>query len=307
MKEFEIREILKEQKDSLEQLGTKEKFWFVDDGVKKLFKRGRPNTGEDWVEVVVSEICKILDIPHAKYEFATYENKNGTITTNIVPDGGRLVHGNELLAKVYKKINVEYEQDTFYKVRNHNLQVVALLMQYPNLKVSLDIEKYDTFNNAFEMFIGYIVLDCLVSNQDRHHENWGIIAYGKNLFLSPTYDHASGLGSKERDERKEERLNTRNQAFTVGAFVRKAKTAFYDKGKILKTINSVKLCAKLDKKATLYWLDKVENLNLDDIIEIFNRIPKDLISEISIKFALKMLEENKKRLLDLKEELENEQ
>lgn len=66
------------------------------------------------------------------------------------------------------------------------------------------------------------------------------------------------------------------------------------------------LCAKLNKKATVYWLEKINKLNIDDIMNVFARVPKDLISEISIEFALRMLKENKKRLLKLKEELDNE-
>lgn len=304
MKEFKILKISKEQKDSLEQLGTKEKFWFIEDGVKKLFKIGRPNTGEDWVEVVVSEICEILDIPHAKYDFACYEDKIGTVTTNIVPLGGRLIHGNELLAKVYKKFDLEYEQDTFYKVRKHMLPLIALLMK--NLKPAFDTDKHGHFPNAFGMFIGYIILDCLISNQDRHHENWGIILYGEEIFLAPTYDHASGLGSKEQDAVKKNRLYTNDNNFTVDAFVAKAKTAFYDRGKILKTIDSVKICGKEDKDSTLYWLKKIENIDIKDIMRIFEKIPKDLISEISVEFALEMIKKNKKRLVDYKKDLENE-
>ncbi len=308
MNEFEIKEILKEQKDFLEQLGTKEKFWFNDNGIKKLFKIGRENTGEDWVEVVVSEICSLLDIPHAKYEFACYQGKQGTITTNIVPQGGRLVHGNELLAKVYKKIDVDYEENIFYKVRKHNLQVISLLLSHSSLEIkpAFDIERYEKLNTAFDMFIGYVVLDCLISNQDRHHENWAIIVYDKLIFLSPTYDHASGLGSKETDARKCERVYTRDNNFTVEAFVNKAKTAFYDKGKVLKTIDAVKLCAKENKDSTMYWLNKIDNLRIQDVLDIFRKIPKELISKISIEFAIKMLEINKKRLMQLKKELEDE-
>jgi len=304
MKEFKTKNINKEQKDSLEQLGTKEKFWFSDNGVKKLFKVGRPNTGEDWVEVVVAEICSLLEIPHAKYEFANYDDKKGTVTTNIVPLGGRLVHGNELLARIVHN----YEKDSFYKVKEHKIQTISVLLSHKklNFKPAFDISYHENLTNAFEMFIGYIVLDCLISNQDRHHENWGIIVYRDEIFLSPTYDHASGLGSKEGEERKNERLNTTDKNFTVEAFVNKAKTAFYDNGKILKTIETVGLCAKLNKKATVYWLEKINKLNIDDIMNVFARVPKDLISEISIEFALRMLKENKKRLLKLKEELDNE-
>ena len=49
--------------DSLEQLGTKEKFWCYDDhNNEHLFKIGRPNTGENWSEKVAGELAKVLGI-----------------------------------------------------------------------------------------------------------------------------------------------------------------------------------------------------------------------------------------------------
>jgi len=54
--------------DDLEQLGTKEKFWFWFKGgnVKWLFKYSRANTGEHWSEKVAEQLCKALEIPHVK-------------------------------------------------------------------------------------------------------------------------------------------------------------------------------------------------------------------------------------------------
>jgi hypothetical protein len=49
-----------------EQLGTKRKFWFQNDVFFDfLFKEGRPDSGEDWAEKVASELCNLLDLPHA--------------------------------------------------------------------------------------------------------------------------------------------------------------------------------------------------------------------------------------------------
>ncbi len=77
MKKLDILQVPLHKYKSLEPLGTKRKFWFQDDNdnLMKLFKIGRANTGENWVEVVVAEICKLLNIPHAKYEFAKWDNK----------------------------------------------------------------------------------------------------------------------------------------------------------------------------------------------------------------------------------------
>lgn len=306
MENFKITKINKEQKDSIEPLGTKEKFWFFHETINNLFKVGRKNTGEDWVEVVVSEICSLLEIPHADYSFATYEELDGTITPSFVPNGGRLIHGNELLVKAYKTIEVEYNQDTFYRLREYKLRVIHAILKNKKISPAFDVLRYDNIETAFDMFIGYLVLDCLVSNQDRHHENWGLIVYDKTVFLAPTYDHASGLGSKEHDTKKDKRLTGNDPRVTVKKFVERAKTPFYDRNKLLSTYESVELCAKLDEKMTLYWLSKIENLNLNTVVDIFTKVPKSLISDTSSRFAIEMIKENKNRLLELKRKLENE-
>lgn len=311
----QIKQILDNQKDSLEQLGTKEKFWFVDeDKEKKLFKIGRPGTGEDWVEVVSSEICELLDIPHAKYEFATYEGNQGTITTNFVPQNGRLIHGNELLVKICSNMNIQYEPTMKYKLREYKLRLIRTLLDSatinlkkikPTINPSKSIPEIST---AFDMFIGYIMLDCLISNQDRHHENWGIIIFDKDIFLAPTFDHASGLGNKEGDDEKQKRLETKDKNFSVKAFVKKAKTPFYHKSeKTLSTLDAFKLCYEWEPAVANYWLSKLDKINEAFLYKIFNKIPDNIISQISVKFAIEIIKENKIRLLEIKEEKDNEQ
>lgn len=305
MNKFRIYNIGKEKKDSIETLGTKEKFWFYDNGIKTLFKAGRLNTGEDWVEVVISEICNILEIPHAKYSFAKYDLLDGTISSSFVPSGARLIHGNELLVKAYKTVDINYEQNTFYQLREYKLKVIAAILQHKKINPAFDIISYAEIDTAFGMFIGYLVLDCIVSNQDRHHENWGLIVHDSNLYLAPTYDHASGLGSKESDDKKEQRMKSNDKRFTVKTFVEKARTPFYGSNKKLSTYESVKVCAKIDTKMTIYWLNKLEDLDLQRIEEIFSKIPMHMISQTSILFANEMIKENINRLLELKKELEH--
>ncbi len=313
MKKLHIIEVPLHKYESIEPLGTKRKFWFHDDNdnFKKLFKIGIPNTGENWVEVVVAELCNLLNIPHAKYEFAIWNEKEGTITPSFVPKDHRLIHGNELLAKTYKLLDkdISYpieknEDNKSYKIREYKLKLVLTIMKAEFLKLPIDYQK-NKLSKPIDVFIGYIMLDCLISNQDRHHENWSwIISPSKEFFLSPTYDHASGLGCRESDEEKTERLKTKDTGRMVKHFVTRAKTPFFDnKDKNLKTIEAFRLCADSNKDIALYWLNKLEELDINKVRNFFDKIPEHLISNISIEFALKILEENKKRLLEIKEAL----
>ena len=56
---FEILEVPKNAEESIEQLGTKYKFWFHHPTLGRcLCKLGRPNTGEDWSEKVAAEFTE---------------------------------------------------------------------------------------------------------------------------------------------------------------------------------------------------------------------------------------------------------
>lgn len=301
MRELNITKIELHQNENIEQLGTKKKFWIKNnsDNLLKLFKIGRLNTGENWTEVVVSEICTLLNIPHAEYMFAKWENEEGTITPSFVPKDHRLIHGNELLVETGHYDKENYKN---YKTREYKLKLILKIMKDKKLKVPINY-KSDVVKTPIDAFIGYIMLDCLISNQDRHHENWGWISSpDKKLYLSPSYDHASGLGCRVSDEDKQKRLNSADKGFKVESFVKKAKTPFYHQDKRLTTIEAFKLCGDYNKQIAINWLKKLEGLDIKEIERYFDSIPKHLIKNISIEFALKILEENKKRLIALKGE-----
>ena len=96
---FQIIPISDDAAFDIEQLGTRSKFWFFKDGKPHLFKVGRPGTGENWSEKIACELCELLKIPHASYELAVWRDIKGVLSPSFVPEGGRLVLGNELLSK----------------------------------------------------------------------------------------------------------------------------------------------------------------------------------------------------------------
>jgi hypothetical protein len=294
---YPVIEIPADVCDTIEQLGTKEKFWFYhnEDDNRKLFKIGRFGTGENWSEKATSELAKLLGLSCAEYEFAIWKEKEGVISTLFVPQNGRLVHGNELLGKVIEN----YPKNKFYKVREYNIfTTLAIIKKVPELPIGY--EKNKIIKNPLCLFVGYLMFDCWISNPDRHHENWGCVldSINKRIHLAPTYDHASGLGCRVSDKERRERRITKDKRYSVENFVGKTKSAFYDKGlKQLKTIEVFLIAAKQNRKAAEFWLNKLESISYAEIENIFTKIPDKLISGPAIDFALAILEANKKRLL----------
>ena len=188
---------ISEEADFPEQLGTKEKHWIGDN--QYLFKRGRDETGEDWAEVVASALCELLNIPHAAYCFAQdKDGRAGVITKTIVPPRGQLIHGNELM-----KRQGGYEYTKTYHIHKYTLKRVAGLIRHlcnDGLKPPRSVG--EDSKEAFYYFSMYLILDALIGNQDRHHENWGIVRLENQMFLAETFDHASSLGRNDHIEYK---------------------------------------------------------------------------------------------------------
>ena len=292
--------------DKIEQLGTKEKFWFytADNSISRLCKIGRPGTGENWAEKVTSEIAKLLTIPCAKYDFAIWNKKKCVVSDNFVPEYCRLIHGNELL----EILDEDYPKEQRYKVAQYNLPAIEELFvglqEIANLP--LGYKKNTSVKSPIGMFISYLLFDCLISNQDRHHENWGIIynSKEKKYYLAPTYDHASSLGCRVSDEERKKRLSTTDKRYNIEAFVKRAKTPIYsDKSQRLDTLSAFLRLAAKDKLAANYWLKKLNIINRDSLKEIVDRVPDNLISCAAAEFAVSVIEENKNRRMNTREQL----
>jgi len=282
----------------LEQLGTKLKIWYRnDDNQHMLFKQGRPNTGENWAEKVCCELSELLNLPHAHYEFAKWQDKEGVITKNIRPNKERLILGNELLAR----INKGYDDSERYQSRQHTVRRVMALLKSPLVKLPIDwTVPNKAIENAADVFVGYLLLDTLVSNQDRHHENWGLVTLSGVLHLAPTFDHASSLGRNETDENRLARLNTQDAGHSVENYVIRAKSALYETPSSrtpLTTLAAFREAAKIRPKSGRYWVETLNNIASADIAAIFTEIPDGKISKAGIEFATKMLEANISRMI----------
>lgn len=308
---FELLPINPDAND-LEQLGTKEKFWLYDSNndeanmhrSRQLFKYSRVSTGEHWSEKCAAEFCHLLGIPHAAYELAQCNGRLGVVTKNIIPSGFRMVMGNEVLHRSTKDYPVPLQPgEKPVRVSEHTVtRVLGCLDRESILPPPTDV--YDLGDlNAADVFCGYLMLDALISNQDRHHENWAIMLNNGTgqQFLCPTYDHASSLGRELSDDERIERLTTKDKNRQIPCFVKKARSQLFktktDKNTLF-TVEAFQLAIKGRSIARDHWLSKLSNLTEDSITEVFTQVPESCITEYARKFAALMVMENRRRLLE---------
>ncbi|KPH55033.1 hypothetical protein HPU229334_10360 [Helicobacter pullorum] len=274
-----------------EPLGTKEKYWTKDK--KLLFKIGRENTLENCSEKIACEIAKLIGIPTAEYELAKYRNgveKLGVVSNNFLKEGESLKLINEVLAIATK----DYEKEKRYKQTEYTLN--------KSLEIVKGLQEATEAQDMLCNFVGYLIFDCLIGNQDRHHENWGFIIGNKSIQLAPSFDHASGVASKVSDKEAKERLNTNDKNRSVEAFCKRAKTPFYnEQGEVLKTFEVVnELCKKPQtKQYSLQWIQKISQLTQADYQGILDKIPREFITQNQKDFIKVLLAMNTRLLQEI--------
>lgn len=304
---FPIYDISKLEPARIEQMGTKEKYWFSraerywhwdSEGDEFLFKAGRAGTGENWAEKVAAELCTLLELPHAEYDLATYHKIKGVISPKFVPKGAWLRLGNELLRKYIRG----YEQLRRYKQKQHTVRVVLTVVSDRRVKLPIGWSNSDGLDCAADVFVGYLMLDAWIANTDRHHENWGLVVVPENssIHLAPTFDHASSLGRNESDHAREERLNTKDTGRNMDKYVQKARSAFYrmpDDFKPLTTLDAFREAAMRRPEAARFWLGKLEQISSRNTKPILDKVPTEEMSNITKEFTQAILDLNRQRLL----------
>ena len=280
--EYPIISIPPEAREDTEQLGSKPKFWVTLDGERWLFKEARPNTGEDWAEKIGAEIAKLAHIEAADVELASFGDKRGCISKNFISpsQGQALVHGNELLASQVSG----YDKTKVMKQSDHNVPniISAASEFFPN----------ENLDGALTQLAEYMVLDAVITNTDRHHENWGLrfkLAVDSFPFtIAPSFDHASSLGRECLDSRAESILKSDE----VGKYVLRARGGVYWRSTDAKGANPlelVRLAASAYPKYFEPGISKVSKLNESDIRQMLSAIPPSRISAVSRELAYQMI------------------
>lgn len=274
-------------------MGTKPKVWLniPADDAGWLLKRGREGTGEHWAEKIAYEVGVLLGLPIAEVQLADWDGDGATLCKGFKQQGQSLIHGNEILSWVNPNYPMDDEN---YQTKEHTLPAVrdalcshGVLVDDPFATAGLD---------AFGVFTGYLLLDALVCNTDRHHENWAVIASGsggeRSLFLAPTYDHASSLGRELQDSRRSMKLTTSDTRGNVRAYCDRATSALFEREGAARPLTCQRAylaACELDPLAAEYWKQVLGRLQSSSFHEIVERVPVELMTSLARQFALSSL------------------
>jgi len=292
MNSFPIIRIPLDAREDTEQLGSKPKFWVLLDGRRWLFKEARANTGEDWAEKAAAEIAREMGVVAATVELAEYEGRRGCISQNFVDvaTGEALIHGNEILAWTV----TGYGKAKTFRQSDHTIENIQAAMRglFPEAEA----------HSVLTVLAGYIVLDALIGNTDRHHENWGLkLHLGSNtpgFQAAPSFDHASSLGRELLDERRAELLSEGR----VGSYVGKGRGGIFRDSDQRHGENPLRLVQVAARAYPSYFrpaLEQVAALNPERIKSILAALPQERTSMLAKEFAVAMIFSARTSLIEL--------
>ena len=269
-----------------ENLGSKLKFWYhpEETGIDWLFKYSRENTGEHWSEKIAAEVAGLLGVKHAKVELAIFSESLGSVTESFARRGRELIHGNEILARVMP----DYDKTAGRGQSHHTLDNILMALERTFVSVAAS-------EVAKRIFASYILLDALIGNTDRHHENWGLLrrrtGSGWADFIAPSFDHASSLGRELQDERRN-RLLSENR---VGAYAERGHGGIYRLEGERRAPSPLELVRRaIDEYPALFQtaMRRLERVNEDSLREIVARVPEDWMTQAAREFAIALMRYN---------------
>ena len=275
-----------------EDMGTKKKVWYHEPGnkTKWLFKHPRPNTGEHWAEKIAAEVASGIGVNHAKVELAEFQDTRGSVTESFARGGRILWHGNQILEIAIGGYSLEKE----FRSSQHTLENILKVMK--NFFV-----KPETARRAEQTIAEYMVLDALIGNTDRHHENWGILAQRKSndwgMFVAPSFDHASSLGRELLDKRRNQYLEENR----IGDYVEKGRGAIYWTENEHRAPSPLELVRRATHKYPEFFHSigmKLAKIDEHIFEQRVNQIPSDWMSQSERKFAIALMRYNYAQLLE---------
>lgn len=280
-----------------EQMGTKDKFWFraPDDPQECdwLFKFPTENTGQHWAEKVSYEIARRMRILAPKVELAQYydqggERKRGSAVRSF-SSGYELYHGNQILAG----LDENYDPDRRF---GHSMHTVQRVFQ------SMSVFKSDDYADRCRARLAeYLLLDAVIGNVDRHHENWGILCKvvdgrlkGR---LAPTFDHASSLGRELLDTGSRKSRHRFLTELGIDRYAERAPGAVFICEDSRHGPSPLELMrwgvGQTDYRMFFRKaLTKLENLNMEGVQEILSKIPNSWMTGLAREFVVRLVSYN---------------
>jgi len=252
----------------------------------------RAHRREHWAEKILSELARMLQVPVVDVELAVHAHSDGCLSRNVRPHGWTIHAGAELISARESNFDARAARPVGYVV--DTVASVLAGKTRPLMPAGLGLP---TDLDAFDVFVGCLMLDALVGNGDRHARNWAILRSpdGQDA-ISPFFDNASGLGLDLADDRRAELLA---RPSGVQAWVERGKARAWTSrnGGALSLLGLLEEAwSSCSPGARAFWSKQVRALEVEAVDLVLGAVPG--MSDPTRTFALEVVRVNKGRILN---------
>ena len=321
--------------ESNEFRGSRTKFWVrvPEQSNSWLLKFPRPDTGEHWAEKIAYEIGTLVGINCARVELArcegqlvelgqtsaqggghwqTYQNQLVTVCESFLPSGQieddsvnvgiHLFHGYEILEMFIEGYDINQQRPQ----REHSVKnIVSSLTELMGAR-SLDPMPF--WDMELKALASYVLLDGLIGNTDRHHENWMVAHFivdqadqaDVRFEVTPSFDHASSLGRELNDEQRLRVLRVRDPYAAMLNYLYRGRGGVYvahNRRRALPPLRLAKLLCRWAPEFTRETCERIAEVSESQIWDIIDKVPPDFMSDIAKEFAHKVIATGRGELL----------
>ena len=292
-----------------ETLGKSEKVWLRDPFVADqpanhwLFKpvtvhKNSEVQGGDWAEKISGRVAELLHVPCAEIEMASRNGISGTLSRNVRPSDEWDIYTGGLwldsdCSNGYTETSARPSRRKHGASPGYTLETVHSSLK--QIGSPPDTESAASDLNGFDIFVGYLLLDALIANQDRHEQNWSVLRprrAGADSRLAAAYDHEGGLGFQLTDSKRDSLLDGGAEQWAANG-----KAVRFDSGELAPpTLTSFAMAAleMAQNEAKEFWIARAYAITNDRLTEIVETIPR--MSDVTRNFVTTILHINLERL-----------
>ncbi len=305
-----------------------------------LLKFPRRNTGEHWAEKVAYEVAKLIGVKCARVELVLCDERRATIcesfdhsiwydywgkfgesperdaylnATEVTPigslltDTSRIGLASEILETIFLPgfavlatylEGYDTSREARFNQKQHN--VVNVVNAIKKLVRNRESDFVESERVLLEEMASYVILDGLIGNTDRHHENWMLKleyrAGESRISAAPSFDHASSLGRELLDDDR----RTKMDADGVLNYLQRGRGGVYWTADDKNAPAPIDLARSLSRnwpEFTSHTLEDLRNVQDSEFRTIVDMVPSELMSGVAKDFAYQVLVTSKRELL----------
>lgn len=180
------------------EVGYYDKFWFLLNGERVLFKETEKGSYQGYSELVIEELAKRVGIVCAHYDLAFWGNCEGVLSYDFRKTGDKVLTGYDLLEHDIDYVeNLISDKDMVdvYGIRGSEELVFDKMNNLEIIWQALDVyfknhpNKDIVIPKIMTQLEEILIFDLITLQRDRHSFNWSIIERDGDAFVAPLYDN----------------------------------------------------------------------------------------------------------------------